>query len=138
MSNTKLLIKILIGAAWIDGKVQPEEREYLQRLAAQHNVADEPDIYPLLHELRAIKPEECYGWVQDYLGEAPSLEHYQQLVEAISGLIYSDGTITTEEARLLTNLQNLDPATGSTEASLPPVLKAIRTIYQRWVSTLNA
>ncbi len=28
-SNVKNLVKILIGAAWIDGRIQPEERQYL-------------------------------------------------------------------------------------------------------------
>ena len=29
----KQILKILIGAAWIDGVVQPEERNYLRRIA---------------------------------------------------------------------------------------------------------
>ncbi len=32
-SNVKNLVKILIGAAWIDGKIQPEERQYLREIA---------------------------------------------------------------------------------------------------------
>jgi len=38
-SDTKTLIKILIGTAWIDGKIQPEEREYLHRIAKEKGVA---------------------------------------------------------------------------------------------------
>lgn len=30
-NKTKLLIKILVGAAWIDGVIQAEEREYLKK-----------------------------------------------------------------------------------------------------------
>jgi uncharacterized tellurite resistance protein B-like protein len=137
-ANVKNLVKILIGAAWIDGVIQPEEREYLHRIAKAKGVADDPDIQPLLHELRAVKPEECYGWMKEYLGDRPSSEACQQLIEAISGLIYSDGTVANEEARLLTNLQNLEASEGTNQADEGVVLKTVRNLYQRWIAKLNS
>ena len=133
-SNIKTLIKILIGTAWIDGSIQPEEREYLHRVAKEKGVADDPEIQPLLYEFRAVKPEECYGWVKEYLGDRPNSTDCQHLIEAISGLIYSDGTVANEEAKLLTSLQNLDAANSDNTS----VLSAIRNLYQRWISTLNS
>lgn len=130
--KVKALVKILIGVAWIDGKVQPEEHDYLVRIAAEKGVADDPEIQPLLHELRAVTPEECYRWINAYLGDRPDTDRCQQLLEAISGLIYSDGTVATEEARLLTNLQALDTGQGES------MISAIRGLYQRWVAKLNA
>jgi uncharacterized tellurite resistance protein B-like protein len=135
--KVKTLVKILIGTAWIDGQIQQEEREYLHRVAKEKGVANEPDIQPLLYEFRPIRPEECYGWVKEYLGEHPTSENCQKLIEAISGLIYSDGTVANEEAKLLTSLQNLDPAGEASESANNSVLKAIRDLYQRWISTLN-
>jgi uncharacterized tellurite resistance protein B-like protein len=136
-SNVKNLVKILIGAAWIDGTVQPEEREYLHRVAKEKGVADDPEIQPILHEFRAVKPEECYSWVKEYLGNRPNPERWQQLIEAISGLIYSDGTVANEEARLLTNLQNLEVSDGDSPAKESTILKTIRNLYQRWIDKLN-
>ena len=132
-SSVKQLVKILIGAAWIDGKIQPEEREYLQKVAKDTGVADDPEIQPLLYELRAVSAEECYGWVQEYLGDRPTLEDYQQLVDAISGLIYSDGDVAIEEAKLLTRLQLLDPASASSKSGHNSVLKAIQKLYRQWI-----
>ncbi len=131
-SSVKALVKILIGAAWIDGKVQPEEHNYLVRVAAEKGVADDPEIQSLLHELKAVTPDECYSWINAYLGDRRSAERCQQLLEAISGLIYSDGTVATEEARLLTNLQALETTQGES------MLSAIRDLYQRWVAKINA
>ncbi|MBF2029619.1 MAG: TerB family tellurite resistance protein [Oscillatoriales cyanobacterium C42_A2020_001] len=133
-SDTKTLVKILIGTAWIDGKIQPEEREYLHRIAQEKGVADEPEIQPLLYEFRPVSPEECYGWVKQYLGDRPSSESCQQLLEAISGLIYSDGTVATEEAKLLTELQTLESSSDNNSNS---VIKAIRNLYQRWIAKLE-
>ncbi|MGI0486250.1 TerB family tellurite resistance protein [Pantanalinema rosaneae CENA516] len=135
--TVKNLVKILIGTAWIDGKVQPEERDYLHRVAKEKGIADDPEIQPLLYELRAVSPAECYGWVKEYLGDRPSSEACQQLIEAISGLIYSDGTVDSEEAKLLTNLQLLDPSAEGSTANDHSVLRAIRNVYQRWIAKLE-
>jgi uncharacterized tellurite resistance protein B-like protein len=136
--KVKTLVKILIGAAWIDGIVQPEEREYLLRVAKEKGVADDPELQPLLHGLRSVKSAECYVWVNEYLGDHPTPESCQQLIESISGLIYSDGTVATEEAKLLNNLQQLDPTNKPSDPESSSVLKAIRDLYQRWLSKLNA
>ena len=132
-SNVKQLVKILIGAAWIDGKIQPEERDYLQKVAKQAGVANDPEIQPLLYELRAVLPDECYCWVKEYLGDRPSSEDYQRLIETLSALIYSDGEVATEEAKLLTRLQLLDPDSGTQQSGRNNVLKAIQKLYRRWI-----
>lgn len=132
-SSVKQLVKILIGAAWIDGKVQPEEREYLKRVATQSGVADDPEIQPLLYELRAVLPDECYSWVKEYLGDRPSSEDYERLIESLSALIYSDGDVATEEAKLLTRLQLLDPSSTAQKSGQNNVLKAIQKLYHRWI-----
>lgn len=131
--RVKQLVKILIGAAWIDGKIQQEEREYLQRVAKEKGVADDPEIQPLLYELRAVLPDECYAWVKEYLGDRPDPEDYQRLIEALSALIYSDGEVATEEAKLLTRLQLLDPATETPKSGVNNVLNAIQKLYRRWI-----
>jgi uncharacterized tellurite resistance protein B-like protein len=132
-SSTKQLVKILIGAAWIDGKIQQEEREYLQRIAKESGVADDPEIQPLLYELRAVLPDECYTWVKEYLGDRPNADDYQRLIEALSALIYSDGEVAIEEAKLLTRLQLLDPSSGTPKSSQNNVLTAIQRLYRRWI-----
>lgn len=133
-ANTKNLVKILIAAAWIDGKIQPEERQYLQQVANEKGVATDPEIQPLLHELRAVQPTECYKWVKEYLGDRPSAEDCQDLIESISGLIYRDGEVAIEEAKLLTKLESLNPANGTPQAGYNHVLKEIQKLYRHWVN----
>jgi uncharacterized membrane protein YebE (DUF533 family) len=135
--TVKTLIKILIGTAWLDGKVQPEEREYLHRIAKEKGVDQEAEIYPLLYELKAVSRNECYAWLSEYLGDRPTSETCQQLLEAISALIYSDGSVDSEEAKLLHRLQMIDPANAPIEQTHHAVLTAIRNLYQHWVSKLE-
>ncbi|MDZ7956958.1 MAG: TerB family tellurite resistance protein [Aulosira sp. DedQUE10] len=136
-SNVKNLVKILIGAAWIDGRIQPEERQYLREIAQAKGLATDPEIKPWLYELVPVQPQECYSWVKEYLGDRPSLEDYESLIEAISGLIYSDGDVAIEEARLLTTLQELSQASESNQPGYNGLLKQIQKLYRRWVEVQN-
>ncbi|MBW4539008.1 MAG: TerB family tellurite resistance protein [Myxacorys chilensis ATA2-1-KO14] len=136
-SDVKTLVKILIGAAWLDGKIQPEERQYLYRVAKEKGVAGDREIQPLLHELRSVKPNECYQWVQEYLGDHPTSDACQDLIEAISGLVYSDGAIADEEAKLLTRLQLVTAEGNASDSLRAKLLSAIRKLYQRGVSQIG-
>ena len=53
--KTKQLIKILMGAAWIDGVIQTEEREYLRRIATTYQVENDPELKPFLSELKPVQ-----------------------------------------------------------------------------------
>ncbi len=132
-NKTKILFKILIGAAWIDGTIQSEERRYLRSMAKAQGLEQDPEIYPLLNELLPVKPEQCYLWINEYLGDRPTSLACQDLLEAISGLIYSDGSIETEEARLIDRLQRLDPASQLDQPSQGAIVQAIQRLYKRWV-----
>lgn len=126
--KTKLLIKILMGAAWLDGVIQPEERNHLRKMVAKNNLENDPEIKSLLSEITPVSPERCYQWLEEYLGINPSIEDYQKLLEAISALVYSDGDIDIEEARLLSRLQDLEPNQDTT--SFPAkFLQSIKKLY---------
>lgn len=132
-ASVKNLVKILIAAAWIDGKIHPEERQYLQQVAKEKGVATDPEIQPLLGELRTVQLTECYEWVREYLGDRPSPEDCQNLIEAISGLIYRDGEVAIEEAKLLAKLDSLNPDNGTPQSGYSSVLKKIQSLYRHWI-----
>ena len=60
VAKTQKLLKILIGAAWIDGVIEPAERQYLQRVAHELNLANDPEIKDLLSEIKSVTAQECY------------------------------------------------------------------------------
>ena len=127
----KQILKILIGAAWIDGIIQPEERAYLHRVAQDFKLAQDPEIKPLLSELRPIQPVECYQWLEEYFGENPTEADYQQLLEKISGLVYSDGYVDIREAKLIEAIQSCDPNNPECRNSvLDKLLRKIQKLYK--------
>lgn len=127
----KQILKIIIAAAWIDGVIQPEERAYLRRVAQDFQLADDPEIRPLLSELRPVQAAECYQWLEEYFGQNHSAEDYHQLLEKISALVYSDGYVDVREAKLVEAIQSCDPANPDCKNSTwDRILRKIRQVYK--------
>lgn len=127
----KQILKIIIGAAWIDGVIQPQERTYLRRVAEDFQLADDPEIRPLLTELRPIQPVECYQWLEEYFGENHTAEEYHQLLEKISGLVYSDNYVDVREAKLIEVIQSCDPSNPDCKNSIwDRMLRKIQKLYR--------
>ncbi len=102
--DNKNFLKILIGIAWIDGKMEPGEKEFLQRMVNEKGLADDPEIKSLLLLDQPVQPEECYSWVQAYLKNNSSDKDFQELYEAMNSLMYSDGALDSQEKELLAEL----------------------------------
>ncbi len=132
--KTKLLIKILAGTAWIDGIIQSQEREYLKKMVTENHLEEDPEIKSLLSEIKPINASDCYQWLEEYLGKNPTTEDYQKLLEAISALVYSDGDVDIQEAKLLSRLQNLDPQSQGKNSTFKQIIRSIRQLYSKAVA----
>ena len=132
-SKNQKLLKILIGAAWIDNVIEPQERAYLRRVAAELNLEKDPEIEPLLSEIKRVTPQECYSWIEEYTAENSNIKDYYDLLDKISALIYCDDYVDTRESRLMEKLQLCDPRQQSCTNVLDRVLRKIRQLYQQAV-----
>ena len=133
-TSKKELFKILVGAAWIDGEIQESELEYLQQIVTENELADDPEVQSLLSTENPIPANKCYLWLENYLGNNPTEKNYQDLLSAISTLVYSDGYIDTEEAKLLTQIQNIDLDRASPNSAFDKVLKGIQKFYRQSIN----
>ena len=130
VAKTQKLLKILIGAAWIDGVIEPAERQYLQRVARELNLANDPEIKDLLSEIKSVTALECYQRLDEYTRENRNINDYNDLLEKISGLIYSDGYVDVRETQLIEKLQLCDPTLQSCTTVLDRVLGKIQQLYK--------
>ncbi len=131
---TKLL-KILIAVAWLDGDFQEPEQQYLQRIAQQNGVAEDPQLRPWLEGKRPVSKEECYAWVGEYLGKNPTSESCQALLESLSGIIYSNSDVDIEEAALINQIERLNSNSNVRNNFSETVTTAIQKLYQRWIKS---
>ncbi len=135
-ANSRQLFQILVAAAWIDGEVQPQEQEYLQKIAREHGLAEDAEIQDLLSSNKPISSAKCYQLLENYLGTNATSEDYQNLLSAISSLVYSDGEIATEEAKLLTQLQELDPDNLASNSVFNKLLSLIQKLYKKGLASV--
>jgi uncharacterized tellurite resistance protein B-like protein len=134
-SQSRLLVKILIGVAWLDGEIQPEERQYLVKVAQTYDLDADAEIHPLLDGTMTVTSTDCENWIQTYLGDR-SIHDDDRLIEAISGLIYSDGDVATAEAQLLIDIQSTP--VSEPQSSNQILVPKLRQLYQNWVEKLNS
>jgi uncharacterized tellurite resistance protein B-like protein len=132
-THPKQLFKILVGAAWLDGKLQPEEQAYLQRIVQQKGLQDDAELQLWINGMKSISSDDCFRWVQEYLGTSPAPEQCQQLLEEISGLIYSDSEVDSKEAELLMQFHEPQPANQTSSALYASIMNAVQKLYRKWV-----
>jgi hypothetical protein len=132
-SQSRLLMKILVGAAWLDGEIQAEEHQYLAKVAQTHQLVGDPELESLVTGKIKVTSTECEQWIQDYLGDR-SIHDDDRLIEDISGLIYSDGDVAIAEAKLLVNIQSEQSSEQPNQQTLVP---KIRQLYQNWLHKMD-
>lgn len=132
-SQDRLLIKILIGVAWLDARVQPEERRFLARVFQAHQLDGDTELQSLLDGKIAVTQAECESWIREYLGDR-SIYDDDRLIEAISAIVYMDGDIANIEAKLLVDLQS--PTTAVTPTAQSTSIAKLQQFYRNWVKKI--
>ena len=131
--KNRKLFNILVGAAWIDGIIQPEERIYLRRIAQELQLTENPESQILLSELKAVQATECYLWLEEYFADYSGLKEYQELLELVGGIIYCDGNVDIRETKLLEKIQSFDPRNKTYKMIPEWILRRIRKYHQKLI-----
>lgn len=100
----KLLIRIVLGAAWADGKLDAAEVQYLNKILEAEDIARDEEIKTLLHE-----PPSAYQlelWLVQYLGCTDVPERLGALAQ-IANLLMSDGEVSSIEHDFLDEVHTL-------------------------------
>lgn len=116
--NDQQLLKLLIGVAWSDGVLEPEELDYLQQVANEKGLVDDPEIQSLLSDNKPVLPEQCYEWLTTYLGNYPDDQSFHELYEALNSLMYSDGALDAQEKEVIKALTTADAAPAESRQSI--------------------
>ena len=96
-------------------------------MATEQDLLNDREIKTLLLEAKPVSADEYQRWLKEYLGSHPTSQDYQKLIEALSGVIYADGTVQVQEAELFNTLQQPDPSIGD------KVRQAIGRFYRQAV-----
>lgn len=134
----RLMVKIIIGSAWVDGRVEPAEVQYLQTLLERCQLTHAPDLLALLEEPVSLRQTE--RWMADYLADTTETER-QRLLAAIGKLVIADDTVMPQEHILLddyyTLMAEIPPHPESTPTLVETLGKFVRKVA-RTVRNLSA
>ncbi len=134
MSNSsEQLFRILVAIAWIDGEIQPQEREYLHNIATSRKLIHNQEIQKLLSFSSPISIAQCNNWIDNYLEHNPTQESCRNLISEIAALVYCDDNIDVEEAKILVKLETYP----SSHQRLQTTLNTIRNIYRKGLEKLS-
>ena len=99
-----LMLKILIGSAWIDQHLVPAEVNYLNRLLQRYHLEHDPELQVLLRT--PIAPAQTEQWLIAYLKDSSDTERLK-LLAAIGNLLISDEEVSAIEHDLLDEFHRL-------------------------------
>lgn len=120
----KLMLKIIIGSAWVDNHLEPAEIKYLQTLLERYHLTNAPELSALLEEPVPLRQTE--SWMVEYLAGATETER-QRLLVAIGKLVIADDTVLPPEHNLLDDYYLLmeQIPTHSEDNSTPTLVEAV-------------
>ncbi len=100
----KLLIRIVLGAAWADGKLEPNEISYLHQILSEQALTEDPEIQTFFHEAPSDYQMEL--WLVQYLSATDVPERLGALAQ-IANLLMADGVVSSAEHDFLDEIHTL-------------------------------
>ncbi|BAD78213.1 hypothetical protein syc0023_d [Synechococcus elongatus PCC 6301] len=103
-TQRKLLMQLVIGAAWVDGDLDQPERQYLQTLLERQKLDHDPDLLVLLET--PIGLPQLEAWLVTFL-QGTSTPTRLAALATIANLLMADGVVNRSEHSLLDEIHSL-------------------------------
>jgi hypothetical protein len=111
-----LMLKILIGSAWVDRHLEPEEVAYLNKVLSRFHLEHNAELQGLLST--PVEPTQTEQWLVSYLRDSPDAERLK-LLAAIGNLLIADDEVSDIEHDLLDEFHTLMGRIPSPPEPLP-------------------
>ena len=134
LEQEKLLLKIVIGAAWIDRYLAPEEIEYLQKLLEQYHLHLNSELQQLLKQPIALQQTE--NWIVEYLKDTTSKERLR-LLSAIANMFMADENVSEIEHQLLDEYYELMARIPPHPEATPTLVETISGFVKKLINSLS-
>ena len=128
-----LALKILIGSAWADGVLEPEEQEVLDTVLQRYGETYDRELKHLLEQPVALQQTE--RWISQYLADATETER-QALLGAIGRVLFADREVTDEEHMLLDDFHSMMGAIPA-HVEVPELAKSVGNFVKKAVRTIT-
>lgn len=130
----KLILKIVIGSAWVDGHLEPSEVKYLQTLLDRYHLSHDPELLELLEQPVSLRQTE--GWMVNYLADTTEAER-QGLLAAIGKIVIADDIASPLEHTLLDDYYTLMAKIPARTEETPTQIKIVGSFVRQVFKTLR-
>lgn len=134
-NQNRLLLKIVAGSAWVDGQLDTEEIQYLERLLERYDLAHDAELKPLLQQ--PIPVQQTETWMVEYLRDATEDER-MQLLGAIGNLLIADDQVSPEEHELLDDYHALMSNIPPRVDAAPKLVSAVGQFFKRVMQSVRS
>lgn len=132
-TQNHLALKILIGSAWADGVLDPEEQEILSAALQRHGETYDRELKHLLEH--PVDLQQTERWISQYLADATDTER-QALLGAIGRVLFADRDISDEEHMLLDDFHSM-MGTIPAHAEIPELAKTVGKFVKKAVRSIT-
>ena len=133
--HNKLLLKIVIGAAWIDRHLAAEEVEYLQKLLEQYQLHLDFELQQLLQT--PIPFSQTENWIVEYLEDTTDKERLR-LLSAIANMVMADENVSEIEHELLDEYYELMARIPPHPEATPNLVQTVGRFVQKLINSVRS
>jgi len=130
----RLMLKIIIGSAWVDGDLESTEVQYLQTLLDRFKLTHAPELLALLEEPVSLRQTE--SWMVEYLADTTEMER-QRLLAAIGKLVIADNTVLPQEHTLLDDYYTLMAEIPAEPEEAPTLVETLGKFVRKVARTVR-
>jgi uncharacterized tellurite resistance protein B-like protein len=130
----QLMLKIVIGSAWVDGHLQPLEVDYLQTLLERYQLTHDAQLLALLEEPVSVR--QTQSWMVEYLANTTQQER-QRLLSAIGKLVIADDTVLPPEHTLLDDYYTLMAKIPADPEQTPTLVETVGSFVRKAVKAVR-
>lgn len=130
----QLMLKIIVGSAWVDGRIEPAEEQYLQSLLKRYQLTHSPEFSALMATPIPLRQTE--RWMVEYLADSNDIER-QNLLGAIGKMVIADDTVTPQEHTLLDDYYALMAEIPAVPEENPTLIKTLGRFMRQVVRKLR-
>lgn len=129
-----LILQILIGSAWADQQLEPQEVDYLQTLLTRYHLSHDEELQALLKT--PVSAQQTESWIVAYLKNAEE-EERMILLAKIGKLLISDEQVSESEHDLLDRYYELMARTPNNADAIPNLIKTVGKFVRDSIKTLS-
>jgi hypothetical protein len=127
-----LMLKIIIGSAWVDSNLGPAEVQYLQTLLERYRLSHALDLLTLLEAPVSLRQVE--HWMAEYLADTTEIER-QRLLAAIGKLVIADDIVLPQEHTLLDDYYTLMAEIPARPEAMPTLVETVGKFVRKVART---